>query len=128
MEAMVQRLDRLMQDEARQAVAQILKVVHGLAGDMKVVMDGERMYQACRPLGVSPTFAPPPAQPEENEAPAGASDPIIMCKDTTFPGIEKSDNNIDILTAWREITSHPHFKASVSGALLSNGLPTQSVQ
>jgi hypothetical protein len=52
MEAVVQRLDRLTQDEARQTVAQIIKVVHGLVGNMKVVMDGEQIYQACRPLGV----------------------------------------------------------------------------
>jgi hypothetical protein len=52
MEAMVQRLDRLTQDEARQTVAQILKVVHGLVENMKVVMDGEEIHQACRPLGV----------------------------------------------------------------------------
>ena len=52
MEAMVQRLDRLTQDEARQTVAQILKVVHGLVGNMKVVMDGEENHQAHRPLGV----------------------------------------------------------------------------
>jgi uncharacterized protein YpuA (DUF1002 family) len=52
MEAMVQRLDRLTQDEARQTVAQILKVVHGLVENMKVVMDGEQIHQACRPLGV----------------------------------------------------------------------------
>ena len=41
-EAMVQRLDRLTQDEARQTVAQILKVVHGLVENMKVVMDGKQ--------------------------------------------------------------------------------------
>ena len=52
MEAMVQRLDRLTQDEARQTVAQILKVVHGLIENMKVVMDGERIYRACRALGI----------------------------------------------------------------------------
>ena len=52
MEAMVQRLDRLTQDEARQTVAQILKVVHGLVENMKVVMDGEQIHQACRPVGV----------------------------------------------------------------------------
>ena len=50
MEAMVQRLDRLTQDEARQTVAQILKVVHGLVENMKVVMDGEQIHQPCRPL------------------------------------------------------------------------------
>ena len=52
MEAMVQRLDRLTQDEARQTVAQILKVVYGLVENMKVVMEGEQIHQACRPLGV----------------------------------------------------------------------------
>ncbi len=52
MEAMVQRLDRLTQDEARQTVTQILKVVHGLVENMKVVMDGEQIHQACHPLGV----------------------------------------------------------------------------
>jgi hypothetical protein len=44
MEAMVQRLDRLTQDEARQTVAQILKVVHGLVENMKVVMGGEQIH------------------------------------------------------------------------------------
>ena len=52
MEAMVQRLDRLTQDEARQTVAQIFKVVHGLVENMKVVMNGEQVHQACRSLGV----------------------------------------------------------------------------
>ena len=56
MEAMVQRLDRLTQDEARQTVAQILKVVHGLVGNMRVLMDGERIDQACRPPGVEDIF------------------------------------------------------------------------
>ena len=52
MEAMVQRLDRLTQDEARQTVAEILKIVHGLVGNMKVVMSGKQIHQACRPLSV----------------------------------------------------------------------------
>ena len=52
MEAMVQRLNRLTQDEARQTGAQILKVVHGLVENMKVVMNGEQIYRACRPPGV----------------------------------------------------------------------------
>jgi uncharacterized protein YpuA (DUF1002 family) len=52
MEAVVQRLDRLTQDEARQTVAQILKVVHGLVENMKVVMNGEQIHRVCRPLGV----------------------------------------------------------------------------
>ena len=48
-EAMAQRLDRLTHDEARQTVAQVLKVVHGLVENMKVAMEGERIHQACRP-------------------------------------------------------------------------------
>jgi hypothetical protein len=52
LEAMVQRLDRLTQDEARQTVTQVLKVVHGLVENMKVVMDGEQIFRVCRPLGV----------------------------------------------------------------------------
>ena len=48
MRAMVQRLDRLTRDEARQTVAQIFKLVHGLIENMKVVMNGEQIYQACR--------------------------------------------------------------------------------
>ena len=48
-EAIVQRLDRLTQDEARQTVAEILKVVYGLVGNMRILMDGERIDQACRP-------------------------------------------------------------------------------
>ena len=52
MEAMVLRLDRLTQNEARQTVAQILKVVHGLVKNMKVVMNSEQIHQARRSLGV----------------------------------------------------------------------------
>ena len=52
METMVQRLDRLTQNDVRQTGAQILKVVLGLVENMKVVMDGEQVHQACRPLGL----------------------------------------------------------------------------
>ena len=55
-EAVVQRLDRLTQAEARQTAAQILKVVHGLVENMKVVMDGEQIHQDCRPLDVKDIF------------------------------------------------------------------------
>ena len=49
MEAMVQRLDRLTQDEARLAAAQILDVVHGLVKNTKIVLEGEQ-----NPLSLSP--------------------------------------------------------------------------
>ena len=39
-EAVLQRLDRLTLEEARMTVAETLGVVHGLVGNMKVVMEG----------------------------------------------------------------------------------------
>jgi hypothetical protein len=39
-EAVLQRLDRLTQDEARTAAAQTLDVVYGLVQNMMMVMDG----------------------------------------------------------------------------------------
>jgi hypothetical protein len=39
----LERLDRLTQDEARMTVAQTLGVVHGLMGNMKVVMEGAQL-------------------------------------------------------------------------------------
>ena len=48
MEAILQRLDRLTQDEAQQTVAQVFEVVHGLVENMNVVMNSEQINQACR--------------------------------------------------------------------------------
>lgn len=39
-EAILQRLDRLTQEEARMTVTHTLEVVHGLFDNLKVVMDG----------------------------------------------------------------------------------------
>lgn len=76
-----------------------------------------QMEQQIQAEGSS-MFAPPPP-PQEKEAktqifraPAGADGPMIMCKSAAFPPTEKSDLNIDVLAAWRRITSHPHFQAS----------------
>jgi hypothetical protein len=41
-EAVLQRLDRLTQDEARTTAAQILEVIYGLVQGMREVMDGEQ--------------------------------------------------------------------------------------
>ena len=51
-EATVQRLDRLTQDEARQTVAQVLKVIHGLVENMKMVMGGKKNPPSLLPMGV----------------------------------------------------------------------------
>ena len=51
-EAVLQRLDRLTQEEARTTVAQTLEVVHGLFQSMKVVIDGKQIYLACQPQAI----------------------------------------------------------------------------
>jgi hypothetical protein len=43
-EAALQRLDRLTQDEARNTAAQTLAVVHSLVQGMRVAMDGEQTH------------------------------------------------------------------------------------
>jgi hypothetical protein len=43
-EAILQRLDRLTQEEARVTVAHTLEIVHGLFNNMKVVMDGVQTF------------------------------------------------------------------------------------
>jgi len=35
---------------------------------------------------------------------------MISCSGSKFPKTQKSDKNIEVLTAWRTITSHPKFK------------------
>ncbi|KAH9023680.1 hypothetical protein EDB85DRAFT_1990137 [Lactarius pseudohatsudake] len=48
--AVLQRLNRLTQDDARMAAAHILDVVHGLVCNMKVaISDGELSFSAIRP-------------------------------------------------------------------------------
>jgi len=42
--AVLRRLDRLTQDEARATGAQTLSVVHGLVSNMKVVMEGTQSF------------------------------------------------------------------------------------
>jgi hypothetical protein len=51
-ETVLERLDRLTQEEARMTVAQTLGVVHGLMGNMKVVMEGTQLLYDCSPIFV----------------------------------------------------------------------------
>jgi hypothetical protein len=46
-EPVLQRLDRLTQNEARMTVAQTLGVVHGLVGNIRVVMEGAQLFHDC---------------------------------------------------------------------------------
>jgi hypothetical protein len=51
-EAVLQRLDRLTQDEARTTTAETLEVVHSLVQSMRVVMDGEQVRSYCNPPSI----------------------------------------------------------------------------
>ena len=44
-QAALERLDRLTKDEGLSAVAQTLGVVHGIADDMRVVMEGAPYFR-----------------------------------------------------------------------------------
>jgi hypothetical protein len=46
-ETILQRLDRLTQDEARMTVAQTMGVIYGLVGNMKIVMEGAELLHVC---------------------------------------------------------------------------------
>jgi hypothetical protein len=46
-EAVIQRIDRLTQDEARITAPEILNVIHGLVQGMRVVMEGEQSHSGC---------------------------------------------------------------------------------
>ena len=53
--AVLERLDRLTQDEARTTAAQTLEVVYGLVQNMRVVIEGKSLHQVCHPLSVEHT-------------------------------------------------------------------------
>jgi hypothetical protein len=46
-EAVLQRLDRLTDDEARATAVHTLEVVYGLVQGMKAVIDGKQMHLDC---------------------------------------------------------------------------------
>jgi hypothetical protein len=48
-EAVLQRLDRLTQDEARTTAAQTLEVVYGLVQNMRVVIEGNSTFDLLLP-------------------------------------------------------------------------------
>jgi len=40
--------------------------------------------------------------------------PMVMCRGSSFPKTEQNDKNIEVLSAWRSITSNPQFKVDSS--------------
>jgi hypothetical protein len=49
-EEVLQRLNQLTQEEARMAVAETLGLVHGLVGNVKLIMEGVRCLDNCSQL------------------------------------------------------------------------------
>ncbi|THH13203.1 hypothetical protein EW146_g6988 [Bondarzewia mesenterica] len=76
----------------------------------KTKQDLERRIEAAG----NSMFAPPPGEPSFPAIRKGSQGdrPMVMCKGATFPATEKSEKNVEVLSAWRSITSHPHFKSS----------------
>ncbi|KAI0960881.1 hypothetical protein AcV7_000136 [Taiwanofungus camphoratus] len=75
-----------------------------------IVSEGVSSFAACE-MQVAPILRKAVA-----EETGGA---MIMCKGSSFPPTEKSDKNVEVLTAWRSITSNPQFKVRVIPLLLS---------
>ncbi|KAK7688103.1 hypothetical protein QCA50_008473 [Cerrena zonata] len=72
----------------------------------------EQMAAVIRNAGSS-TFVdspPPPPALLRKACDSDSGNAMIMCQGSSFPKTEKSDKNIEVLTAWRSITSNPHFK------------------
>lgn len=55
------------------------------------------------------SLEPPQPTIRKGEDPFGS---MILCKGTNFPKTAQSDQNIEVLSAWRSITSNPKFKDS----------------
>lgn len=63
-----------------------------------------------------------PIAPFLRKATDNSNGPIVMCKGSSFPKTEKSDKNVEVLAAWRSITSNPQFKVISLPAHLLNEL------
>ncbi|CAL1697042.1 unnamed protein product [Somion occarium] len=72
----------------------------------------EDMAEAIRNAGHSAFVESPPPPPAlvRKTCDVDSGGTMIMCKGSSFPKTEKSDRNIEVLTAWRSITSNPQFK------------------
>ncbi|KAJ7451141.1 hypothetical protein FB451DRAFT_1342833 [Mycena latifolia] len=56
-----------------------------------------------------------PFAPEQSVAVRKADSifgPTVMCEGSVFPQTQQSDKNLEILTAWRTVTSNPEFRDS----------------
>jgi AP-1-like transcription factor len=56
------------------------------------------------------SFAPSEVSPILRKGNDGPFSNMVICKGANFPKTAKSDQNIEVLSAWRSITSNPKFK------------------
>ncbi|KAJ8520370.1 hypothetical protein ONZ45_g2817 [Pleurotus djamor] len=68
-------------------------------------------------IKVDSPFAPPSGKNATSDSPfasclvnKGNETPTVACHGSGFPKIEKSDQNIEVLSAWKTIRSNPQFK------------------
>ena len=47
--------------------------------------------------------------------------PMVMCRGSSFPKTEQNDKNIEVLSAWRSITSNPQFKVRLFLSITPSG-------
>ncbi|KAF7796581.1 hypothetical protein EIP86_007762 [Pleurotus ostreatoroseus] len=86
-----------------------------LAGDACGRMTQEALMANLRQTGQQPQ---PMQQDETTVGPNGGfvrkmsdgNGSVVMCKGSSFPKTEKNERNIEVLAAWRSITSNPQFK------------------
>ncbi|KAL0945565.1 hypothetical protein HGRIS_014726 [Hohenbuehelia grisea] len=64
---------------------------------------------AIKAQGDSP-FAPPSSPETVRKTTDPATGKMVMCQGSSFPKTEQSEKNIEVLSAWRSITSNPRFK------------------
>lgn len=69
----------------------------------------EELSQVIKNAGESSFVDSPGAAPFVRKCSAGAQS-VVSCKGSKFPKTEKSEKNIEVLAAWRSITSNPQFK------------------
>ena len=62
---------------------------------------------------VGPTCEMPFAPFLRKSAGEDGGTPFVMCRGSSFPKTQQSDKNVEVLTAWRTITSNPQFKVCV---------------
>jgi AP-1-like factor len=86
-------------------------------GEMPRCPTREDIARHIAASGDSPFTSSPftlPAVRKTSDFSQGGGSNMISCEGSTFPKTKESPANIDVLKAWRTITSHPQFKVGVA--------------